>query len=993
MKPKLLLATLLFFYFCLLSSQVPQGFNYQAIARDASGNPIINTALPVRITIQSDSLGGTTFWIEEHILVTTNNFGLFTLILGKGVKKTGSTAVAFNDIDWTGTPKFIKTEIDYSGWKTMGSSRLWSVPYSMVSGSLAGPVKKLEVTGVTSVMDEALFEVKNKTGQTVFAVYNEGVRVYVDDGVAKGVKGGFAIGGFGTAKTPSQNYFVVKPDTIRMYIDDTPGKAVKGGFAIGGFGTGKGTSQHLFVVNPDSIRAYIDTNTVKGVKGGFAIGGFGTGKALGEEYLRVTRDSTRIYINDKAKAVKGGFAIGGFGTGKGGNANFFNVETSSTGIINPPQNRVVWYPIKNAFWAGRVLIENPDSVGVNSFATGYESKAIGQYSQALGYQSIARGDYSTAIGKNAVASKINSFAFGEGAFAGNEESYAIGRGATATGYRSFAFGSAGVDSAGNATDVARALGDYSFAIGQGSQAIGKGAIALGIAASASAEFSIALGYKTHSSHTGGTAIGYNTLSYSFFSTALGYSTIASQTGSTAMGYMTIASGYSSTAMGYGTIANETSSTAMGCYTTASGGFSTAMGKNTRSSGEYSTSMGKYTISKPLVALTIGQYNDTTCSLNGNFTWTGTDPLFICGNGNSNTDRKNAFTIYKNGNANVQRNLVVGSWVLNNDRLDVFGGVNAGGWITYNNSLNRMVIGLIQSLPSDDDGAYCGWLNSGLGHSAGTLALIARSQQDCDISFYTGNGTPTEKMTVKYDGNVGIGTISPQSILDVRGPITGNNMYSASPGDAGIIDVAGDKLILYESAGPFVWRAAIGMSTVGPYLQGTGGSSTDGIRFITGQSTATEQMRITRDGNVGIGTTSPGQKLDIVAGYGRVQSGYSWLTNSDVRFKKNIYTLEDCLEKVMTIRGVSYDLKSDSLNIGHGMNNIGFIAQELENVIPEVVVTGSDGYKSVAYDKITVVLTEAIKEQQKQIEGQQKEIDELKALVNSLVTSQSGQGNK
>ncbi len=279
MKTKLLLSTLFTFVFYLLSSQIPQGFNYQAIARDASGNPIINTLLPVRITIQSDSLGGTICWIEEHSSVTTNGFGLFTLILGKGVRQTGSTVATFNDIDWTVTPKFIKTEINYSGWKTMGSSRLWAVPYSMVSSTLAGPLKKLAVTGETSVMDEALFEVKNKNGQTVFAVYNEGVRVYVDDGVAKGVKGGFAIGGFGTTKTTSQSYFVV---------------------------------------DADSIRAYIDTTSVKGKKGGFAIGGFDKTKAGNEEYLRITRDSTRIYVRQPAKgAAKGGFAIGGFDRTKG----------------------------------------------------------------------------------------------------------------------------------------------------------------------------------------------------------------------------------------------------------------------------------------------------------------------------------------------------------------------------------------------------------------------------------------------------------------------------------------------------------------------------------------------------------------------------------------------------------------------------------------------------------------------------------------------------
>ena len=220
----------------------------------------------------------------------------------------------------------------------MGSAKLWSVPYSMVSSNLSGPLTKLGVTGVTTSPDSVLFEVKNKSGQTVFAVYNEGVRIYVDEGVTKGAtKGGFAIGSFGTDKAPSTSYFVV---------------------------------------NADSIRAYITPNTGKGVKGGFAIGGFDPTKTYaGEEYLRVTRDSTRVYINDTGtKAAKGGFAIGGFGNTKGGNADFFNVETSSNDTINPSQNRVLWYPINNAFLAGKVLIEKPDSVGVNSFATDMNQK-------------------------------------------------------------------------------------------------------------------------------------------------------------------------------------------------------------------------------------------------------------------------------------------------------------------------------------------------------------------------------------------------------------------------------------------------------------------------------------------------------------------------------------------------------------------------------------------------------------------------------------------
>ena len=118
-------------------SQIPQGFNYQAIARDGTtGDPVLNQSLPVRITIRSDSLSGTVFWQEVHSSITTNDFGMLSLVIGKGTRQDASTAPTFDAIDWSVTPKFIMTEIDQgSGFELMGSSRLWSVPYAMYSPS------------------------------------------------------------------------------------------------------------------------------------------------------------------------------------------------------------------------------------------------------------------------------------------------------------------------------------------------------------------------------------------------------------------------------------------------------------------------------------------------------------------------------------------------------------------------------------------------------------------------------------------------------------------------------------------------------------------------------------------------------------------------------------------------------------------------------------------------------------------------------------------
>jgi predicted RNase H-like nuclease (RuvC/YqgF family) len=100
-----------------------------------------------------------------------------------------------------------------------------------------------------------------------------------------------------------------------------------------------------------------------------------------------------------------------------------------------------------------------------------------------------------------------------------------------------------------------------------------------------------------------------------------------------------------------------------------------------------------------------------------------------------------------------------------------------------------------------------------------------------------------------------------------------------------------------------------------------------------------------------------------------------------------------------MRGVRFDMIGDSESDHTTGKYIGFIAQELEKVIPEVVVTGPDGYKSVAYDKLTAVLTEAIKEQQKLIESVKQEnkdlkseLEELKTLVNNLLAKQNVQND-
>ena len=104
--------------------------------------------------------------------------------------------------------------------------------------------------------------------------------------------------------------------------------------------------------------------------------------------------------------------------------------------------------------------------------------------------------------------------------------------------------------------------------------------------------------------------------------------------------------------------------------------------------------------------------------------------------------------------------------------------------------------------------------------------------------------------------------------------------------------------------------------------------------------------------------------------------------SDERLKDNVKTIDSALEKVKKLRGVEYVWNSTSRK---GQKDIGVIAQETEKVLPEIVrekkmglhTDSDEKFKTVDYEKLTAVLIESVKEQQKQIEELKSEIQELK----------------
>lgn len=170
------------------------------------------------------------------------------------------------------------------------------------------------------------------------------------------------------------------------------------------------------------------------------------------------------------------------------------------------------------------------------------------------------------------------------------------------------------------------------------------------------------------------------------------------------------------------------------------------------------------------------------------------------------------------------------------------------------------------------------------------------------------------------------------------------------------------------------------------VAGTIYSSSGGFRFPDGttQTTAavddgdwlvngTDLYNLTATG-IGIGTDAPNYKLDVRGSIGNNATLY----HSDRRWKKEIRPLGNSLGMVTKLRGVSFEWRREEfaeMNFPEG-KRVGLIAQEVEEVIPELVNTDRDGYKSVEYANLVALLIEAVKEQQATITELQDRLEHL-----------------
>jgi hypothetical protein len=314
------------------------------------------------------------------------------------------------------------------------------------------------------------------------------------------------------------------------------------------------------------------------------------------------------------------------------NAIFSAVYTDGSFPFNLPitgaGTRMMWLPAVGAFRAGTVSGNywNQDSIGIYSFASGLDTRALGQGSTAMGKGSLALDSWSVAIGLNDTAAAFETVAMGT-------NNKASGFGATALGARSVA------------------SGNYSVVAGQQNFAKGNNSFSAGSFSNANADNAIAIGNGTTAQGIGSTALGNGTIASGNTSTTMGYGTTASGDYSIAAGVGSTASGIFSSALGHTTNASGAYSTAIGAGTTASGNTSTALGSSTTASGLVALSTGTGTTARSYASFVAGAYNDSIAS-SSRINWVSTDPLIIFGNGTADNSRHNATVIYKNGDADL-----------------------------------------------------------------------------------------------------------------------------------------------------------------------------------------------------------------------------------------------------------------------------------------------------------------------------------------------------
>jgi hypothetical protein len=226
----------------------------------------------------------------------------------------------------------------------------------------------------------------------------------------------------------------------------------------------------------------------------------------------------------------------------------------------------------------------------------------------------------------------------------------------------------------------------------------------------------------------------------------------------------------------------------------------------------------------------------------------------------------------------------------------------------------------------------------------------------DPLFMIGNGSSNENrrntLTVLKNGNTGIGIQTPVAPLHVS-----------------------SRLVLERPTGGSASTAALEWRSNGTYRGGLGWDVTAG-RFFFFDGESNSNTMFINNGRIGIQRDPTTNALEVNGNASKSSAG-DWIANSDERLKKDIQPFHGALQKLQQLNGITYYWNDDKTGtIRPVETQMGFTAQNIQKVFPELVSTDAQGYLQTAYGTYDALYVEAIKELLKRIEVLEEKIKSL-----------------
>lgn len=694
---------------------------------------------------------------------------------------------------------------------------------------------------------------------------------------------------------------------------------------------------------------------------------------------------------------------------------------------------------KGAFRTGAISTNRWDesNIGTVSTAWGNNCQASGDYSTAWGL-STASGNYGTSWGYDTRATGSSSTAWGDDSRASEYAATAWGYNNIAGAYNSTAWGS-NTETIGNHSTVLgvhnkaqsyaeTVMGTYAseysanstssidpedrlLVIGNGTgdgsrsdamivyksgdteingQLTVSGALMVDGRDLSETAFTSADGLTSIENNSDDFLIGANSLSYAgsgneekmFYDAGLG----AFRTGRIqSTNWDNTNLGTYSFATGNNTIASGSTSAAFGYQTLASGVHAIAGGNQSEATANLAFAYGREMYARSFGEIALGLYG-TDYSPNETTDFDEEDRLFSLGNGSADNSRSDALVVYKSGDTEIN-----GALKLNNAFTFPTADGSASQVLTTDGSgnLSWSDAGSSSSVLEDSDANTSVDVSSNDRVSFRMNGTEYFRMQAARMEVYnTGNsvfigdnagqnddltsnqniaiGDGSLKNNVSGAGNTAIGVLALENTTAI-----GNTAAGIYAGEQ-ITSGSGNVLYGYNSG------AAITTGSFNVMIgSDAGGSSNVSNRLFIDNSNTDSPLiwgnfsgnRLVINGN---GTHNSNNRTLFVQGSIGATSAFN--NDSDRRLKTNVQTIPNALSKVLEMRGVTYEWK-DGREKGDRM---GFIAQEVEPILPEVVDNENDHY-TMQYAPITAVLVEAVKEQQSEIEELKTQVAKLEEL--------------